>query len=243
LAELKDKHVVVLGGSSGIGYATATACVAAGARVTIASRDAARVAAAARTLDASGRSASVDATSRGALDAFFAGLERVDHLVLSLTSGGGAGLFRELDLDALRAAIDGKLWAYVNALQAALPYLAKDGGASSVTMVTAGSARMAAPATSGLAASNGALNAMVGPLALELAPVRVNAVCPGVVTTPTFERWPEDLARRVMESAQATPVGRAGRPEEVASVVLMLMQNAYLTGSIIDCDGGIRLRS
>ena len=242
MAELKGKHVVVLGGSSGIGYATATACVAAGARVTIASRDAARVAAAARTLDASGRSAAVDATSRDALDAFFAGLERVDHLVLSLTSGGGAGLFRELDLDALREAIDGKLFAYVNALQAALPYVAKDGGAS-VAMVTAGSARMAAPATAGLAASNGALNAMVGTLALELAPVRVNAVCPGVVTTPTFERWPEDLARRVMESAQATPVGRAGRPEEVASVVLMLLQNEYLTGSIIDCDGGIRLRS
>lgn len=242
MAELKDKHVVVLGGTSGIGYATAQACAAAGARVTIASRAAARVAAAARTLDASGRSAAVDATSRAALDAFFAGLERVDHLVLSLTSGGGAGLFRTLDLDTLRAAIDGKLFAYVDALQAALPYLPKDGGGS-VVMVTAGSARMAAPATAGLAASNGALNAMVGPLALELAPVRVNAVCPGVVTTPIFEQWPEDLARRMASSAQATPVGRAGRPEEVAAVVLMLLQNEYLTGSIIDCDGGIRLGS
>ena len=242
MGELKDKHVVILGGTSGIGYATAQACVAGGARVTIASRDAARVAAAARTLDATGRSTAVDATSRDALDAFFGGLSQVDHLVLSLASGGGAGLFRALDLGELRAALDGKLFAYVNALQAALPYLAKDGDAS-VTMITAGSARMAAPATAGLAAGNGALNAMVGPLALELAPARVNAVCPGIVTTPIFERWPEDVARRMAESAQATPVGRAGRPEEVARVVLMLMQNEYVTGSIIDCDGGIRLRS
>jgi NAD(P)-dependent dehydrogenase (short-subunit alcohol dehydrogenase family) len=63
------------------------------------------------------------------------------------------------------------------------------------------------------------------------------------VTTPIFEQWPEDLARRMASSAQATPVGRAGRPEEVAAVVLMLLQNEYLTGSIIDCDGGIRLGS
>lgn len=242
MAELKDKHVVVLGGTSGIGYATAQGCVAAGARVTIASRDEARVAAAARTLDASGKSAAVDATSRTSLDRFFAGLGRVDHLVLSLTSGGGAGLFRDLDPGALRAALDGKLFAYVDALQAALPYLAKDGDAS-VAMVTAGSARMAAPATSGLAAGNGALNAMVGPLALESAPLRVNAVCPGIVTTPVFERWPAEVAAQMAEAAKATPVGRAGRPVEVAAVVLMLLTNEYLTGSIVDCDGGIRLRS
>lgn len=242
MAELKDKHVVVLGGTSGIGYATAQACVAERARVTIASRDEARVAAAARTLDASGKSAAVDATSRGALDRFFAGLDRVDHLVLSLTSGGGAGLFRELEPADLRAALDGKLFAYVEALQAAIPYLAQDGDAS-VTMVTAASARMATPGMAGLAAGNGALNAMVGPLALELTPVRVNAVCPGIVTTPVFERWPEGMAQRMTAAAKASPVGRAGKPDEVAAVVLMLMRNEYVTGSVVDCDGGIRLRS
>ncbi len=243
MGELKDKHVVILGGTSGIGYATAQACVAGGARVTIASRDAARVAAAARTLDASGRSTAVDATSREELDAFFGGLSRVDHLVLSLTSGGGAGPFRELDTDGLRAAIRGKLFAYVDALQAALPYLAKDGSDASVTMVTGAAARMAAPGTAGLAASNGGLNAMVGPLALELAPARVNAVSPGIVTTPVFERWPEEAARRMKERAQAAPVGRPGRPDEVAAVILMLLRNEYVTGSIVDCDGGMRLGS
>jgi NAD(P)-dependent dehydrogenase (short-subunit alcohol dehydrogenase family) len=239
MAALKDRHVVVLGGTSGIGYAVALACGQAGARVTVASRDAARVAAAVRTLSATSASREVDATDRDALEAFFDGAGVFDHLVLSVSSGGGAGLFRELDLAALRRAIDGKFWAYVNAVQAALPHLSRQG---SITMLTAESARVATPATAGLAASNGALNAMVPTLALELAPVRVNAVCPGIVTTPIFERWSEELREAFTRRAEAAPVGRPGRPDEVARVVLMLLENEYVTGSILDVDGGIRLR-
>lgn len=239
MAALKYRHVVVLGGSSGIGYAVAQGAIQAGARVTIASRDGARVAAAVRTLGASSPSRDVDATDRAALDAFFADLGQLDHLVLSVSSGRGAGLFRELDLDELRRAVDGKLWAYVNAVQAALPRLTRGG---SITMLTAESARVATPATAGLAASNGALNAMVPTLALELAPIRVNAVCPGIVTTPIFERWPPALAEQFQRRAEAAPAGRAGRPDEVAQVVLMLLENEYMTGAVVDVDGGIHLR-
>jgi NAD(P)-dependent dehydrogenase (short-subunit alcohol dehydrogenase family) len=135
--------------------------------------------------------------------------------------------------------MDGKFWAYVNAVQAALPHLSRQG---SVTMLTAESARVAAPATAGLAASNGALNAMVPTLALELAPVRVNAVCPGIVTTPIFERWSDELREEFTRRAEAAPVGRPGRPDEVARAVLMLLENEYVTGSILDVDGGVRLR-
>lgn len=240
MAELKDKHVVVLGGSSGIGFATAQACVAAGAKVTVGSRDPARVAAAARALGATSRSGAVDATSRPALDAFLSDLGGLDHLVLSVSGGGGAGPFRTLEPAVLRAAVEGKFWAYVNAVQAALPHLA--GAGASVTFVTGGAARMASPGTAGLAASNGALNAMVGPLALELSPVRVNAVCPGIVTTALFERWPEDQAQAMADRARSTPAGRAGRAEEVARVVTMLIENEFMTGAVLDCDGGMRLR-
>lgn len=239
MAALKDRHVVVLGGTSGIGYAVALACGQAGAKVTIGSRDAARVAAAVRTLSATAASRDVDATDRGALDGFFAGAGALDHLVLSVSSGGGAGLFRELDMDGLRRALDGKFWAYVNAVQAALPHLARQG---TITMITAGSARVATPATAGLAASNGALNAMVPTLALELAPVRVNAVCPGIITTPIFERWTDELRGEFTRRAEAAPAGRPGRPDEVAQVVVMLLENEFVTGTLLDVDGGIRLR-
>lgn len=239
MVAVRDKHAVVLGGSSGIGYAIAQACVEGGARVTVGSRDPARTAAAARTLGTGARGLEVDATDRAALTRFFAEAGPVDHLVLSISSGGGAGLFRDLDLDALRRAIDGKLWACVNAIQLALPHLSRSG---SITVITAASARAATPATSGLAASNGALNAMVPTLALELAPIRCNAVCPGIVATPIFERWTDELREAFTQRAQTTPVGRVGRPDEVARVVTLLLENEYLTGSIIDADGGIHLK-
>ena len=239
MAALRDRHVVVLGGTSGIGYAVAQVCIQARARVTVASRDPARVAATVRTLGATAASREVNAGDRYALEDFFSAAGPFDHLVLSLSSGGGAGLFRELDLLKLRQAIEGKFWAYVNAIQAGLPQLSRHG---SITLITAESARVATPATSGLAASNGALNAMVPTLALELAPIRVNAICPGIVTTPIFERWPEELREQFAARAESTPVGRAGRPDEVAQVIMLVLENEYLTGSLFDVDGGIHLK-
>src|SRR4051794_30847959 len=94
MVAVRDKHAVVLGGSSGIGYAIAQACVEGGARVTVGSRDPARTAAAARTLGTGARGLEVDATDRAALTRFFAEAGPVDHLVLSISSGGGAGPVR-----------------------------------------------------------------------------------------------------------------------------------------------------
>jgi NAD(P)-dependent dehydrogenase (short-subunit alcohol dehydrogenase family) len=181
----------------------------------------------------------IDATDGEALRLLMALAAPIDHLVLSLASGAGAGPFRSLDLAALRAAFEGKLWAYLAAIQAALPHLAQRG---SVLMVTAGSARMAAPATAGLAASNGALNAVVGPLAVELAPLRVNAVCPGIVDTPIFDRWPAELRDAYFARARRSPVGRPGRPEELAELIVAVLANGFVTGAIMDCDGGLHLR-
>jgi NAD(P)-dependent dehydrogenase (short-subunit alcohol dehydrogenase family) len=236
---LAGQRVVVFGGSSGIGLATASLALERGALVTIVGRDEAKLAAARSTLGGGVAAASVDATSRPALDRFFAGRGSDDHLVLSVATGGGAGAFKELDLGELRRAIDGKLLAFLNVLQAALATLRADG---SVTFVSAASARMGAPGTAGLAASNGAVNAAVAPLAAELAPLRVNAVCPGIIATPIFERWPAAMRERFAERARGAPAGRPGRPEEVAQAILLCIENAFMTGALIDCDGGIRLR-
>jgi NAD(P)-dependent dehydrogenase (short-subunit alcohol dehydrogenase family) len=237
-ASLEGQHVVIIGGSSGMGLATAELALMAGARVTIAGRSGERLERAASVLGGKARTAMVDATSRPAVEGLFATIEPVDHLVLSVATGGGGGSFRELDLDSLRRAVEGKLFAFLECLQAALARLRADG---SVIFVTAASARMAAPGTAGIAANNGALNAAVGPLAVELAPLRINAVCPGIVDTPIFEAWDPALKAKFFERADASPAGRPGRPEEVAEAILMLMTNGFITGTLIDIDGGMHL--
>lgn len=171
-------RVVVMGGSSGIGEATAKLFATRGAEVVITGRDQAKLAHA-QTATGASKAEVVDGTVPDAVTAFFARLGPFDHLVLSLSGGKGAGPFGQLDLGELRAGFEAKFWAYVQILQAALPTLRV-----SATLVSAGSARAALAGTSGLAAINGALEAMVAPLAAELAPIRVNAVSPGVIDTP-----------------------------------------------------------
>ena len=229
---------MVLGGTSGIGLAAAKAALAAGAKVTIAGRDPARLARALAELEGRAEGHCLDATDRSALDTFFGKtLGAFDHLVLSVATGGGAGLFRELDLAILRRAIDGKVIAFLQAMQAALPTIRADG---SITMVTAASARGAGRGTAGLAANNGALNATVAPLAVELAPLRINAICPGLVQTPIFDHWPEEIREQVFARIRTTPTGRIGRPEEIAAGILFLIINCFVTGTVLDVDGGIR---
>lgn len=234
---IDGQRILVLGGTRGIGLATARAAAAAGAAVVLAGRDPARLAQALSSLPPSAEGRLVDATNRVALDRTAAAIGRLDHLVLSLASGGGAGAFRDLDLAALRRVVEGKAWAFLEALQAFLPVLRGDG---SVTLVTAATARAAFPGTVGIAFNNGALNAIVPPLAVELAPLRVNAVCPGVIDTPIFAHWPQAERERFFARAQAAPLGRPGRPEEVGQAILALIANPYITGTLLEVDGGLR---
>jgi NAD(P)-dependent dehydrogenase (short-subunit alcohol dehydrogenase family) len=113
----------------------------------------------------------------------------------------------------------------------------------SIVFVTAASARTPIPGTAGLAAINGAREAMVPTLALELKPTRVNAVSPGVVGTPWWDSLPSEQRESVFaQIAQSLPVGCIGMPEEVAEVILLLLQNGFMTGTVIECDGGIRIK-
>jgi NAD(P)-dependent dehydrogenase (short-subunit alcohol dehydrogenase family) len=238
--DARDDVVVVFGGSSGIGEAVARTMAALGSQVVIVGRDPGRLAAAAGRVRGDVRTAAADAGDRGAVDAFFADLGRqVDHLVLSFSTGRAGGPFRDLAMDDLAAAVRGKLVAYLSVLQAALPRLRADG---SVTLVGAGSAESALPATAGLAAVNGGLHAAVRPLAVELAPLRVNVVAPGVIETPWWAGMPGPVRDGVFANAAAAPAGRTGTPDDVAAVVALLIGSGYVTGAVIPCDGGLRLR-
>jgi NAD(P)-dependent dehydrogenase (short-subunit alcohol dehydrogenase family) len=241
LDDLQGKRVVVLGGTSGIGLASAHAVRALGGEVLIAGRDQGRLVAALAELGDGASGASVDASERDQLAGLFEGSPEIDHLVLALGGASGGGPIAALELADLRAGLEGKLLAHLSALQLALPKLAPTG---SVTFVSAASAGAPYAGASGLAAINGAIEAMVPALAVELAPIRVNAVSPGVVDTPWWHGLPEAERQAVFaQYGGAAPVGRVGAPAEIAQAILSVVCNEFITGTVLTVDGGLRFRA
>lgn len=229
----------VFGGTSGIGLAAARALAEAGASVIVAGRSAERVAEALRQLPAGVTGESVDAGDAQALRAAYARRGAFQHLVVSIGGTSAVGPYRSLDEAALRKTFEGKFWQFQHATMAALPHMAE----GSITWVTGAAARAAIPGMAAMAAGNGALHAMVGPLARELAPVRMNAVSPGFIDTPYWDRaLPDDVRQRTYQAmADIVPVKRVGTAEDIAAAVLMCVANTFVTGAVIDVDGGRRL--
>jgi NAD(P)-dependent dehydrogenase (short-subunit alcohol dehydrogenase family) len=239
----QNQKVVVLGGSSGIGFATVERLAAAGATVIAVGRDKEKLERALSGISGqvAGKVAgeALDCADRAALERFFERVGNIDHLVLTLSGGEGAGTFAELDLAALRRGFEAKFWPQLEAAQAGLGRLRRDG---SLTFLSAISARIANPGTAGLGAINGALESMIGTLARELAPLRVNAVSPGVVDTPWWDRFPANVKTEVFrQQAETLPVRRVGQAQDVAHALQFLMENTFMTGAVIECDGGLRL--
>jgi NAD(P)-dependent dehydrogenase (short-subunit alcohol dehydrogenase family) len=228
---------VVIGGTSGIGFATAAAARSAGHDVVATGRDAKKFSAV-QQLGAT--AARVDATDLAGTRQFFSECGTFDHLVICASGAGGSGMFRDLNMEELRRGFEGKFWPQIQCAQAALGTISSTG---SITFVGAISSRAMQPGTAGLAAINAALEAMVPVLASELGPLRVNVVAPGVVDTPWWSRIPEQAKNRLFEDlATKVPVGRVGRPEELAAAIMFLTTNTFMTGSVVDCDGGWKLR-
>jgi NAD(P)-dependent dehydrogenase (short-subunit alcohol dehydrogenase family) len=233
------RHVAVIGGSTGIGLAAAQRFVERGDRVTIAGRDRERLAAALSVLGESARAIAVDATDADSLRRFYAEANTIDDLIITVTGRGGAGPAADLAGADLVGAFAGKTVAHLVSVALALPTLATHG---TITLVTAGSAQSALPGTAGLAAVNGALEAAIPALARELGPLRINAVSPGVIETGWWDELPEEARRETFSTfAQRAPVGRNGTAEDVAKAINALVENGFITGVVLPCDGGLRL--
>lgn len=236
---MQDQRVVVIGGSSGIGLAAAQRLAQLGAAVTIAGRSPDKLAAAAKALPSRVTSATLDCIDAAAVAHFFASAGPIDHVVVSLAGGAALGPFTAVTEPAFRSTFDGKFWPYVNVMQAAAPLLSAGG---SLTLVTGASAIAATPGAASLAAVNGALEGMIKTLAVELAPLRVNAVSPGLTDTAAWQRIPDDIREQMYAKAAAeTPAGRVGQADDVAQAIVAVVSNSFLTGLVLPCDGGKRL--
>lgn len=229
-------RVVIVGGSSGIGLATATLAAQAGHEVLIAGRSAERLRRAVKRVGHGAQARPLDVTDHAAVAGFFGDVAAIDHLVLT-AAGARSGPFTAQSVATARAVFEVKFWGQYACARAASPKLR-----GSVTLFSGISARKPFVGLHALAAANGAVEALTRALALELAPVRVNAVAPGLVDTPAYAAMPEaERAAMFASIGERLPARRTGRPEDVAATVLHLIESPFITGSVVDVDGGYRL--
>ena len=228
---LKGKKVVVVGGSSGIGLATAELAKGEGADVIIASRNVERLDAAANRLNAVAIPA--DVTSDESVTELFRRCGAVDHVVVTAAQLR-TGPFRTVALEDVRATMEAKFWGAWRVARAAE---FRPGG--SLTLVSGYLSVRPRPNSAIIGAANGALESLARSLALELAPARVNAVSPGIIDTPIRAAMPEEARRDMLaKTAAALPVGRVGLGEDIARQILAFMTIGFATGSIVYLDGG-----
>jgi NAD(P)-dependent dehydrogenase (short-subunit alcohol dehydrogenase family) len=235
--DLSGSTVVIIGGTSGIGLETARQAHAADAKLILTGRDQGRLDAARDELAAS--TAPLDLGDAAGLHQFFAGLPApVDHVLV--TGGGPAySLITEMDFDQARSVLDEHL---LGALRVARECATRMRPGGSLTFMTGTDARHARAGSSLAAIAAAAVPAIVANAALELAPIRVNAVAAGFVDTPLSARLlGGELDRRRAELRATLPIRRVVEPADVATLVLHLMTSTALTGATYDVDGGQQL--
>lgn len=233
---MEGQRIVVVGGSSGMGLATARAAALEGAEVTIASRSKERIDAALCELPEGCTGAVLDVRDEAQVVAALEQFGEIDHLVFTAGDDFTPRALAELDLRDARAVLDVRFWGAVTVIKHAIAQL-RPTGSISLTTGTVGQRPM--PGAALAAAGAGAAEALVRGLAVELAPIRVNAVRAGAFRTPMWDRLPEPQREAVFARlAHATLVGAVGDPEQIAMAHLYLMQNGYVTGTVLGVDGG-----
>lgn len=233
---LKDKRVVVAGGSSGIGFATAAAAADAGAQVIIASRNPKRLAEALARLPAGVEGHAVDFTDEAQVKALFVKIGAFDHLVYTAGEHLQLAPLAETDVDVARQAFEVRYWGAFKAVKHGHGSIRKGG---SIVLTTGIASLRPNKGWTVPSSTLGAMDSLTRALAVELAPLRVNTVSPGIVRTPLWDDM-SDANREQMYThfAAALPTGYIGEADDIAQTYLYLMQARFSTGQTVVVDGG-----
>lgn len=231
----QGQNIIIIGGSSGIGLATAKQAKDAGANLFLISRNSQRLREAAEAI---GGATQIISDIAAPQPAIFAGIDRIDHLLITAGTVHLQPLKDQSEAD-LSKVMSERLIGPLLAIKAALPLLHP---ASSITMTSGQFASRPAAIGAVVAAAVAAVESTVRALALELSPMRINAVSPGWVDTPLLDGLMGEAKAQVLEQTASTlPSRNIGRAEDIAHAILFLMANRFVTGEVLHIDGGGRL--
>ena len=228
--DVNGKKALVFGGTSGIGLAAAEKLKNKGAEVVVISRDPSK----AGQLE-NIKTIACDVRDTEELTRLFETEAPFDILISAATGGSRAsGPFLQMDIEGYRNSFD-KLWGYTNCVRFGAEHLREDG---TIVLVSGAPARRAKIGQSAIASVGGAVEQFVRAIAPEIAPRRINVVSPGVIDTPMFGPESDQRVKMLQGATTKHLIPRAGTSEEVASGILFMVENDYVTGTTIDVDGG-----
>jgi len=233
--KFSNQTVVIVGGSSGIGLATAKAAYVEGASVVIVGRSQERLNQASAEIGSGVHGVQADVEDEASVEAAFAKIGTFDHLFISAQDAATAPL-SETTKDEFRPTLDSKIWGALQVVKHTASHISEHG---SIVFVSGLAGRKGYPGFALAGAANAGIEAVARNLAVELAPIRVNTVCAGVIDTPMLDRVFGEQKSQVIEQIVAKlPVRRIGSPGEIADAVLFLMSNGFMTGTTLLIDGG-----
>ncbi|HJP77801.1 MAG TPA: SDR family oxidoreductase [Pseudonocardiaceae bacterium] len=231
--KLEGRRVLVIGRESGIARAVALAVRAEGGSVIVAGRDAEKLAKAYDDPDISAET--VDLTDEAGIAALAQRVGSVDHVV-STASARARGTVGDLDHDTMLRSFDTKVLGPILLAKYFAPTMPSDG---SFVLFSGATARKPSIGMLAVAATNGAVDVVTRSLAVELAPIRVNAVSPGTIDTGAYDALGEDKKAALFAQRSASnPARRIGTPGDIADAVVFALTNTFLTGISIGVDGG-----
>jgi NAD(P)-dependent dehydrogenase (short-subunit alcohol dehydrogenase family) len=238
-AAFAGRTVVLVGGGSGIGLAVARLVVTAGGTVVLGGRNADKLASAAADLGTSARWQVIDTSRQQTIDAFFENLTTV-HGLFTTAATYVTGPMAELSVDAAATAFESKFWGQYRVVKTALPLLSPD---SSIVLMSGAASTRPAAAAPAYSAANAAIEGLARGLAVELAPIRVNAIAPGTVDGNLWAQRDPAVRQAAFDFYRAaSTLGRIATEDEIAQSVVYLLLNTATTGSTIFPDGGYSFR-
>ena len=237
---LKGKRILVIGGGSGIGLGIARGAAQEGAKVLIASRDAKKIDAAAKNIGAT--SAVLDASKEENIAQFFKEHGAFDHIAFTAGEWESIVPGELADLDLAKAAdrLTTRFWGAIAVAKHGATKLPPGGSYTMTNGMLAHRPRKGLPVVT---AGARAMEGLTIGLAVDLAPVRVNCVCPDLIETEMWGKCPEGYRNMLTAMTQRQLVPRPGNTDEAGEAYLTCMRNSFMTGQVIKIEGGVALAS